>query len=56
MSLAFEMKRFARESGLFKKSWLTNCTKMRILKKKGYHYSNEHPACTVEHFANIFTV
>ena len=27
---------------------------MRIL-KIGYHYSNGHPVCTVEHFANIFT-
>ena len=56
MSLAFEMKFFASENEIIlKRHDLQVVPKCKFL-KWGYHFSNGHPACTVEHFANIFTV
>ena len=53
MNFAFEMK-----VGYLKKNHdLQIVPKCNLLKMGvAYHYSNGHPACTVEHFANIFTV
>ena len=54
MSLAFEMKTFSVLKGVILKSHkLCQIVNFENLE---YNYSNWHPACTVEHFVNIFTV
>ena len=57
MSLAFEMKTlFACERGLFHKVMTHKLCQNANFGNGGYHYSNWHPSCTVEHVVNIITV
>ena len=55
MRMAFEMKTFCVRNGVISKSHGSQVVPKCEFLKWGYHYSSQHPACTVEHFVNIFT-
>ena len=46
---------FACEMGLFQKVMTHKLCQNANFWKRGYHFSSKHPACTAEHFVNIFT-